>query len=128
MLNELGYDDFDIGILLTTNATIRKYNHKYRNKDKATDVLSFPFHPDLKAGERIKVSESENKNLGDIVISLEYLKEDCARWNRSFKEHLVAILVHGVAHLLNYDHQTDAEFKVMRKVEKNLLKSVNSLN
>ena len=43
-LDALGYNDFDLGILLTTNATIKKYNATYRNKNKATDVLSFPFH------------------------------------------------------------------------------------
>ena len=51
-LDALGYGDFDLGILLTTNATIKKYNDQYRNKNKATDVLSFPFHH-IPAGTKI---------------------------------------------------------------------------
>lgn len=126
MLSSLGYDDFDCAVVCTTNATIRKYNRHFRQKDKATDVLSFPFHPDLVAGKRIKVKHPEDKNLGDIIISLEYLKNDCARWNRTFFEHFQAILAHGVAHLLNYDHQTDEEFEVMQKIEKKLLKAIKT--
>ena len=53
ILNLLGYPDFDIGIWFTTNPTIRKYNKEYREKDKATDVLSFPYHETLKPGEKI---------------------------------------------------------------------------
>jgi rRNA maturation RNase YbeY len=126
MISSLGYDDFDIAIVFTTNATVRKYNRDFRDKDKPTDVLSFPFHPDLEAGKRIKIKHPDDKNLGDIIISLEYLQKDCSRWNRTFFEHLIAILAHGVAHLLNYDHQTDEEFEVMQKIEKKLLKAITS--
>ena len=63
ILTFLGYKDFDLGILITTNATIRKYNRDYRNKDKATDVISFPFHYNLKPGEKIKAISKEEKNI-----------------------------------------------------------------
>lgn len=125
MLASLGYQDFDIGIFLTTNPTIKRYNKQYRGKDTATDILSFPYHSDVKAGKKIVVKTPEDKNLGDIIISLEYAKRAAPDWNRSFKEHLTCLLAHGIAHLLNYDHKTDAAFKVMQKVEAKLLKAIS---
>ena len=126
MLSVLRYDDFDIGILLTTDESIRRYNRDFRHKDKPTDILSFPFYPDLKPGERIKPLSQDEKNLGDIIISVAYVQRKAPEWNRTFEEHLTALLAHGIAHLLNYDHQTDEEFKVMQRVEKKLLKAVVS--
>lgn len=128
MLHALGYSDFDIGILLTTNASMRRYNYAYRNKDKPTDILSFPYHTALKPGQKITIHEPEDKNLGDIIISLEYVQKDAQKtWERTLEEHLVFLLAHGLAHLLNYDHQTDAEYAQMQKVEKKLIKAVKSL-
>lgn len=127
MLEVLDYQDFDIGILLTTNATIRKYNRDFRNKDCPTDILSFPFHPEINAGQRIEIKSPEDKNLGDIIISLEYVEQKAPEWNRTFEQHLKVLFAHGIAHLLNYDHQTDEEFKVMNKVEKKLLKALKIL-
>ena len=61
ILGHLGYGDFDLGILLTGNKTIQEYNLKYRDKDKPTDILSFPFHSQLKAGEKIKAESEDEK-------------------------------------------------------------------
>lgn len=126
MLVALKYPNFDVGVLLTTDKTIHRYNKDYRGKDKPTDILSFPFHPDLKPGERIQVESLEDKNLGDIIISLEYVVRKAPEWGRSFEEHLIALLAHGLAHLLNYDHQTDEEYAVMQRVEKRLIKAAYS--
>lgn len=127
MIKALGYEGFDVGILLTTNNSIRTYNAEFRNKDKATDILSFPYHTELKAGEKIKVTYDEDKNLGDIIISLEYVMKKAIELERSFEEHLVILLAHGLAHLLNYDHITDADYIVMQKIEDKLLRSVQSI-
>ncbi len=122
---DINYKDFDLGILLTTNNTIRNLNKKFRGKDKPTDILSFPFHVNLKPGQKIIVKSDEDKNLGDIVISLEFAQQDAKiTWNRKFNEHLVALLAHGIAHLLGYDHQNDKDFAKMSKFENMLLKSV----
>lgn len=127
MIKALKYEDFDLGILLTTNRSIRIFNRDYRHKDKPTDILSFPYHPALRPGERINPVTQDDKNLGDIIISLEYVQHKAPEWGRSFQEHLVALLAHGIAHLLNYDHQTDEEFAQMQKVEKKLLKAVHGM-
>lgn len=134
MLRLLNYQDFDIGILFTTNNTIQKFNKKYRKKNKATDILSFPYHTELKAGEKIslrqgfgsqvKIQDSDDKNLGDIIISLEFAKQDALRLNHSLKEHLNILIAHGIAHLMGHDHKTDSEYKKMSAFEKKLLKVI----
>jgi len=124
ILDALDYADFDVGIWLTTNKTIREYNKTYRNKDKATDVLSFAFHPDLRPGQRITACCKEDKNLGDLIISLEYVVADAPRWGQTFEQRLPILLVHGICHLLGYDHKNDADYKIMHKQELALLKKL----
>jgi len=124
MLKIAGYPDFDIGLLLTTNRTIRAYNKKYRKKDKPTDILSFPFHGDLKAGQKITISSSDDKNLGDIIISLEYAEDDARAQSRSLMEHVTMLLAHGIAHLLGYEHKTDRQHRKMLIKEKQLTEAV----
>lgn len=120
-LTALDYEDFDLGIWITTDATIQKYNREYRQKDKPTDILSFPYHDTLKAGKRIKVQESEDENLGDLIISAAYVKKDAARLGISFERRMRRLLVHGICHLLGYDHMKDSEYKVMLAKERELL-------
>lgn len=124
ILEHLNYQNFDIGIWFTTNQTIKKYNQKYRNKDKTTDVLSFPYHTELKQGQKIKTKSEEDKNLGDIIISLERTKSDSIELNKSFKKHLMVLIIHGICHLLGYNHKTEKEFETMQNKEKELLKLV----
>lgn len=125
MLTVLNYQDFDLGIMLTTNTTIQKYNRNFRNKDKPTDILSFPYHPTLQAGKRIKITHDEDKNLGDIIISLEYTKKNAEEvWGQTLEERLPILLAHGIAHLLGHDHMTDEEYKKMHRLELKLLKTL----
>jgi len=125
VLDLLGYPDYDLGIWLTTNQTIRSYNKKFRYKDKPTDILSFPYYPDLKPGEKIIPHSDEEKNLGDLIISLEYVQNDAQEYGESLSERLRMLLVHGICHLLGYDHIKDDEYEVMRKKEASLLKKLN---
>lgn len=124
ILDILGYSDFDLGIWLTTNKTIQKYNRTYRKKDKPTDILSFPYHSDIKPGKRIPVKREEDKNLGDLIISLEYVKKDAIRWEQTFEHRMHILLVHGICHLLGYNHITDEDYKIMHKQEQKLLKKL----
>lgn len=125
MLDYLEYSDFDLGIWLTTNKTIRTYNRDFRHKDKATDILSFPFYPDLTPGSRIEAHSDDEKNVGDMIISLEYVLKDAPRWGHTFEERMDVLLAHGIAHLLNYDHQTEQEYAQMQQVEKKLLSALH---
>ncbi|MBP6870271.1 rRNA maturation RNase YbeY [Candidatus Babeliales bacterium] len=123
-LDALGYSDFDLGIMLTTNATIKKYNAQYRNKDKATDVLSFPFHH-IKAGTKIKVKSDDDKNLGDMIISIEYVQAAAKKLGTTFEKRMNRMLIHSICHLLGYDHIQDDEFAIMIKKEKSLAQAIN---
>jgi probable rRNA maturation factor len=122
VLHALRYTDFDLSIILTSNRTMRTYNKTYRGKDKVTDILSFPYHPTLKAGERIQVQFPEDKNLGDIIIAPAYVQDDASAWGQSFAERMRILLVHGICHLLGYDHIKDEEYKVMKRKEQSLLR------
>lgn len=121
ILDILDYSDFDLGIMLTTDATIRTFNKQYRGKDKPTDILSFSFHPTLKAGKRIKVSSDDEKNLGDLIISLQYIYRDPKKMGFTLSKRIQILLVHGICHLLGYDHEKDSEYKVMQAKEKEIL-------
>lgn len=124
VLDLLNYPDFDVNIWLTTNATIKNFNKKFMAKNKPTDIISFPFYTELKPGEKIKAQTPEDQNLGDIIISLEYCLKDSKKLNLDFKIYLIRIIVHGLVHLLGYDHITDQDYNVMHKVEENILKKL----
>lgn len=124
ILDVLGYSDYDLGIWLTTNKTIQRYNKAYRDKDKPTDILSFSNYPELKPGENIIPENEEEKNLGDLIISLEYVQKDARKFQEIFEDRLDMLLVHGVCHLLGYDHIKDNDYEVMRKKEEYLLKKI----
>lgn len=122
VLDNLGYHDFDLFILLVNEPTMHAYNFDYRQKDKPTDILSFPFHPELGAGDYIMATSNDDKNLGDIIMCPQYILNDLARWEKSFEERLDILLVHGICHLLGYDHIQDSDYAVMKKEETRLLK------
>jgi len=121
LLKILDYEDFDLGIMLVSDTTIQQYNRDYRGKDKPTDVLSFPYHPDLKAGERIEATTEEDRNVGDLIIAPLYVQADAKRLKVPFERRMRRLLVHGICHVLGYDHETDADYAVMIKQERSLL-------
>ena len=124
VLGLLNYHDFELTIFLTTNKTIQAYNKKFRKKNKPTDILSFPYWPDIKPGQHIKPELESDKQLGDIIISLEYVQSQLKKLKTNMPERLQVLLVHGICHLLGYDHQTDAQYAVMQKKEKELLRKL----
>lgn len=121
ILKALDYGDFDLGILLTDSQHMHELNKQYRHQDKPTDVLSFAYYPALKAGQKIEAQNTEEKNLGDIVICPQYVQEDLDRWGQSFKERMRILLVHGICHLLGYDHIKDEDYVIMHQKEAELL-------
>lgn len=123
-LELLDYKGYDLGVLFTTNKTIHWYNKEYRHKDKPTDILSFSYHSHLKPGERIVPESADDKNLGDLIISLEYVIKQLPDLETSLDDRLQVLLVHGICHLLGYDHETEKEYEVMHTLEKKLLKQL----
>lgn len=124
ILQFLGYDDFDLGIWLTTNRTIQKYNSEFKKEHKPTDVLSFPYHTNLQAGKKIVIRDLDDQNLGDIIISVPYVFANRKGLEGTFEERMDRMLVHGICHLLGYDHVTDVDYKKMIKLENRLLKLI----
>ncbi len=120
VLETLDYADFDISIILVTPQEMQNYNKKYRDKDKVTDILSFPYH-EIVAGDRIVAQNDDDKNLGDIIICPQYVMDDLERWQMNFDNRMNVLLVHGICHLLGYDHIEDADYEVMKKQEALLL-------
>ncbi len=98
--------DAEVSVTLCDNAYIRKLNKQYRNKDKHTDVLSFPIYDggEFDMGECIS-----GAILGDIVISLERAAEQAKEIGNSFLREVAFLTVHSTLHLLGYDHERSAE-------------------
>ena len=126
LLSFLGYSDFDLGILLADSATMHRYNKKYRDKDRPTDILSFPYHDSLKAGETIMPASEDDKNVGDIILCPAYIQDDLKRWEQPFEKRMNVLLIHGILHLLGYDHIKDEEYEVMKQKEEELLSHLES--
>ena len=111
-----------IEITLTTPEQIQKINKKFRNIDKATDVLSFPIFEKEEIEIGLKENKFQNKSiLGSIIISIEKVKEQAKEYGHSFERELSYMLVHGFYHLMGYDHIEKNDKVQMRKKEENIL-------
>jgi probable rRNA maturation factor len=104
----------EVNILLTTDAKIRKLNHAFRGIDKPTNVLSFPEYP--------TPSDPAPYLLGDIALAVQTLKRECKEQKKLFENHMIHLIVHGVLHLLGYDHMHSKEAKSMERLECDILK------
>lgn len=111
----------EIGLLFVDNEAIREMNLKYREKDSATDVLSFPMY---EADEPI--DDEEEILFGDIVISLERAQEQCQEYGHSLEREVMYLLVHGLLHLAGYDHMEEEDKKRMRAKEEKLLAEIGA--
>lgn len=114
-----------VDITLTNPQNIKKLNNQYRNIDKETDVLSFPM---FEKNEISKVKNTEyRESLGDIVISIDRVKEQAVEYEHSFEREFAYMVVHGFYHLVGEDHIEEADKKVMREKEENILKRLQIL-
>lgn len=115
-----------ITITLTDAENIRSINKKYRNIDKATDVLSFPMFEKDELKEKIKNRSFEYEDvLGDVIISIPKVKEQAKEYGHSFERELSYMIVHGFYHLMGYDHIKEEDKKKMRPKEEKILNSLN---
>ena len=109
-------------ITFTTPEEIRKINKKYRKIDKATDVLSFPMFEKDELDEKIKSGDFPYEDvLGDVIISIEKVREQAKEYGHSFERELSYMLVHGFYHLMGYDHIEEEDKKIMRPKEEKIL-------
>ena len=105
-------------LLLSNNRCIKKLNKNFRNKNKSTDILSFPFVK--------KTLISKKTYIGDIIISYDFMNKPRSQNIKSFKEKVIKTFIHGYLHLLGFDHVKDKDYRIMLGEEEKIYKSVIS--
>ena len=108
----------NFSIRLTGNKEIRVLNEKFRKKNKATDVLSFPYYEAKETRTRLKLNK--NTYLGDIIINLYKIDKRKNKFTKEFNK----LWVHGLVHLLGHKHYKNEDFYKMIKIEKKIIKQL----
>ena len=122
LLSEEGIPEkAETSLTFVDNEEIRNLNNEYRNIDSETDVLSFPIYEKAELESLKGTITEEDLLLGDIVISLEKAREQAEEFGHSFKREIIYLFVHGMLHLLGYDHLEEDEKKEMRSREESIL-------
>ena len=103
-------------LLLSNNKNIKVLNKYFRDKDKSTDILSFPFNKKFKI--------SKEKYLGDIIISFNFMNKPKSQNLIQFKKKIIKTFIHGFLHLLGFDHIKNKEYLKMLKEEEKIYQSV----
>ena len=107
-------------IRIVENAESQTLNNTYRAQDKPTNILSFPYEA--------MTEHDQSSHLGDLVIALSVLIDEAESSGKSLEDHLAHLLIHGVLHLLGYDHEKQDEATVMEKKEVELLANLAIAN
>ena len=108
LLLDKGINDAEVSITFVGNSKIKELNKTYRDKDEVTDVLSFPIDEEL---------------LGEVIISLPRALEQAEDYGHSLRREVAFLMVHGLLHILGYNHKSDADKAEMRKAEEELLEA-----
>lgn len=119
ILDQEKMSDCVINLRLLNDKEMRKLNMQFRQKDKTTNVLSFP---------NDDISVRQTKNIGDIAISVEYVKAEAKKEGKTFDDHIIHMLAHGVYHILGYDHENNENAVIMENKEIQTLKKINISN
>ena len=112
--------EVEMSVSFVDDERIHEINKEYRNKDRATDVISFAME-EMGEGEIEIIGADFPRTLGDIVISIPTTKAQAEEYGHSFKRELGFLAVHGCLHLLGYDHMTEEEEKIMFTKQKDIL-------
>ena len=116
---EEGLSNCSVNIKIVDNNEIEDLNKKFRNKDRPTNVLSFTNED---------ISKRITNNLGDIAISYEYVERESKEQDKKFDDHIVHMFIHGIYHILGFDHKDDPMADKMENKEIILLKKLNINN
>ena len=109
---EENLSQISINLRIINDKEMTELNRKFRNKDSSTNVLSFTNED---------ISKTITGNLGDIAINYDYLERESKEQSKSFDDHMIHMLVHGIYHILGFDHKNDEIAKVMERKEITLL-------
>ena len=105
-------------LLLSNNKSIKKLNKEFRDKNKSTDILSFPFYK--------KIKLSNKTYIGDIIISYNFMNKPKSQNIKNFKKKIIKTFIHGFLHLLGFDHMKNKDYEKMLTEENKIYKSVIS--
>ena len=105
-------------LLLSNSKNIKKLNKNFRNKNKSTDILSFPFYK--------KIKLSNKTYIGDIIISYNFMNKPKSQNIKNFKKKIIKTFIHGFLHLLGFDHIKNKDYEKMLREENKIYKSVIS--
>lgn len=112
-------DNASINIKIIKDKEMLNLNNHFRNKESSTNVLSFTNED---------ISKSITGNLGDIAINYDYILEESNEQNKTFDDHMIHMLIHGIYHILGFEHDNDKVANVMEKKEVTLLNKLNISN
>ena len=110
--------EYELSLLMTGDDVIKELNCKYRNKDKPTNILSFPY---------INCESDEIQGisfLGDLAVSYETIKKESEKQSKEVRDHFLHMVTHGVLHLLGYNHENDEEAEIMERKEAEILAKI----
>lgn len=110
--------DFETAILFSGDAYMAEINGRWRGKPVATNVLSFP------AAQDLKVPKGASRPLGDIVLALGVVTREAEEQAKPLKDHVSHLIIHGLLHLLGYDHEDEAEANAMENLERQIMKGL----
>lgn len=112
--------DYEVDVNLVDNETIHEINKEYRKVDRPTDVISFAFLD--KIDGEVQIKGDVKTLLGEIIISIDKAKEQANEYGHSLTREMSFLFVHGLLHLLGYDHMTKEDEEVMFKLQEDILK------
>lgn len=114
-----------ISMTLCGKTKIRRLNQEYRQKDYATDVLSFPIYDNLRPDKIVREKNLPQVELGDLVICKEIAKKQSKEFGITYEQEVIHLAVHGFLHLLGFDHEISAkEEKIMESYESELVNKI----
>ena len=119
IFREEGLVNSEINLRILDDEEMKKLNHKFRNKNLTTNVLSF---------QSDDISIKHTKNIGDIAISSEYVEREAVEEGKFFEDHMIHMLAHGVYHILGHDHEDDSMADTMESKEIEVLSKLNIKN
>ena len=108
-------NNLEVSFLLTSNSKIRLLNKRYRNKDRSTNVLAFPMNENV---------FGDNHMVGDIAISLQKILNESKKLKVQKYKYLSKITIHGVLHLLGFDHKTNKQYEEMNNIEQKVFQKI----
>ncbi|MCB1380267.1 MAG: rRNA maturation RNase YbeY [Alphaproteobacteria bacterium] len=109
--------DYDVSIVFAGDDTVAALNAEWRSKARPTNVLSFPAEP-------MPVPAGEPRPLGDMILAAGVVAAEAADQHKSLPAHTTHLIIHGLLHLMGYDHETDEDAMAMESLEKRILKGL----